>query len=235
MADQVLANLSETCRRFERHVYLKEESKKFYKAMTKKDITFINDWISAEVWNMNGKYWKHDDPAKVLLKTWTKLFEKAPVTKKSMYVYRAVFEQHAIEIIRAKTGTSIVLDRYSSFSHSPDMVRKYASLSLQSIGDSDIDICIMCIKIPKGTKYAFLSGIKREGGWSAFDKDNEMVENIDKTQGELILNPMTLIKKKNERTSVICEGKYRKKISVVTLTIAQITKSQSAAVHERSW
>jgi hypothetical protein len=57
----------------------------------------------------------------------------------------------------------------------------------------------MCVKIPKGTKY-FLSGMKLRGGFSAFTDDSKHSEIIDKTQGEIILEPMTLVKRKTNGT-----------------------------------
>jgi hypothetical protein len=69
----------------------------------------------------------------------------------------------------------------------------------------DIHMCIMCVKIPKGTKYAFLSGMKLRGGFSAFTDDSKHSEIIDKTQGEIILEPMTLVKRKTNGNHLICE------------------------------
>lgn len=224
MADKVLANLSEACERYQTHRSLKDQSKKFYDSLSGKEKKFMDDWVSAEVWNLSGVYYKQEiDMPTLMLKTWTKLFEKVPRTQKAMYVYRAVGEEHAKEIIDMKAGSTIVLDRYSSFAHSPDMVRNYALLT----SHPDVDICIMCIKVPKGTKYAFLSGMKLSGRLSAFDKGDPIIENIDRTQGELILEPVTLVKKKNNGSHLMCEGKYAKthdrtmKISVVTMSFSR--------------
>jgi hypothetical protein len=57
--------------------------------MTKQDKTFVQDWVSADVWALDGKYYRKDPEylPKLLLKTWTKMFERVPVTQKAMYVF----------------------------------------------------------------------------------------------------------------------------------------------------
>lgn len=220
MADKVLANLAESCERFKKHRALQDESRPFYESLSEKDSAFVQDWVSAEIHDLSGRYRDKDLP-RLLSKTWTKLFRKAPSTRKPMYVFRAVGDAHAKAVIDMKIGGEVTLDRFSSFAHSPDMVRNYALLA----SEPSVQMCIICVKIPAGTKYAFLSGMKLIGGFSAFSKDDPIRENIDSTQGELVLQPMTLVKKKNNGNHLICEGRYvrshdrTRKVSVVTMAV----------------
>jgi hypothetical protein len=69
---------------------------------------------------------------------------------------------------------------------------------------SNIHMCIMCVKIPKGTKYAFLSGMKLRGGFSAFTDDSKHSEIIDKTQGDHF-GAHDAGQTENQRNHLICE------------------------------
>jgi hypothetical protein len=119
--------------------------------MTKQDKTFVQDWVSADVWALDGKYYRKDpEYLPNVLKTWTKMFERVPVTQKAMYVFRMEGDAKCQESHRCQDRRRRG-DRYASFAHSPHMVREYALLQ----STPDIHMCIMCVKIPKGTKYAF--------------------------------------------------------------------------------
>jgi hypothetical protein len=63
------------------------------------------------------------------------------------FVWKAM--QNAKKVIDAKIGEDVVTDMRVLHIHR--MVREYALLQ----STPDIHMCIMCVKIPKGTKYAF--------------------------------------------------------------------------------
>jgi hypothetical protein len=56
--------------------------------MTKQDKTFVQDWVSADVWALDGKYYRKDPEylPKLLLKTWTKMFERVPDSKSNVCI-----------------------------------------------------------------------------------------------------------------------------------------------------
>jgi hypothetical protein len=59
----------------------------------------------------------------------------------------------------------------------------------------------MCVTVKEGTRFAFASGRDTGGGWSARGR-----ESIDKTQGEVVLAPMTLRKTGANRKVKLCDG-----------------------------
>jgi hypothetical protein len=67
---------------------------------------------------------------------------------------------------------------------------------------------VLCVEVRKSTPFVFISGGLERG--LSTNPQSANVEDIDNTQGEIVLAPMTLKKTdKNVRTT-ICDGFFRR-------------------------
>ncbi len=232
-ASKLLANLQDACERYELHRELKAQSATLYAALTNKHKKFIRDWIGAATDACPGEYCglSESQVLERLAAAWAPIFEKAPALKRPLHLYRAVGGDHARAIAALQVGHSVTLDRHSSFAHSPDMVRKYGMLLLDP--DDPEPICIMCVKVPKGTRFVYLGGMERTGGLGGVDRAKGL-DDIDRTQGETVLAPPLRLKKtaRNARARN-CEGvmdeRYDRthRLSVVTMTATKDARTGS--------
>jgi hypothetical protein len=205
MASSKLAvSLAESCERYAVHRELRAASEGMYSELTKGDERFIRDWVGAEIHATDGRWSRYKGTALVekLTESWDKVFRKAPKFDRAHTLYRAVSGEHAAKMAALKVGNLTVdLDRYSSFTHSPEMVRRYALFLTE-----DAPITIMCVRVRKGTPFVFLGGRKSKNGFSAFQSGREDTEDIDKTQGEVILGPLALRKSSKNTRATLCDG-----------------------------
>lgn len=199
MTDALVRSVEEACERYARHRELKALSARLYKSLTDSDKAFLKGWQGCEFCgDENAKATAH----------WDRIFAKKsmPVLPRTMVMYRAVSRAHATDVARRKTTR---IDRYSSFAHSPQMAREFA-LMLAPGGP----VTVTCVTFPKGTPFAFASGRDTGGGLSARGRDN-----IDKTQGEVVLAPMTLTKTAPNRKVTICDGVFTDRYSTTTAVV----------------
>jgi hypothetical protein len=202
MASKVVANFVEACDRYAIHRRLKLESAQLYSGLTKKEKKFLHDWISAEIHSCPGRWCNilGDSLLDKLSTAWAPIFLKAPKLERKMILYRVVKGDHAAKLASLKIGATMELDRHSSFSHSPEMAKRYAAW----LAEED-HVLVLCVEVRKSTPFVFISGWDWKGGLST-NPQAQNVEDIDNTQGEIVLAPMTLKKTdKNVRTT-ICDG-----------------------------
>ena len=199
MTDALVRSVEEACERYAKHRELKALSARLYKSLTDGDKAFLKGWQACEFCgDENVKANAH----------WDRIFARKamPVLPRTMVMYRAVDGSHASDVARRKTTR---IDRYSSFAHSPQMAREFA-LMLAPGGP----VTVMCVTFPKGTPFAFTSGRDTGGGWSARGQ-----ESIDKTQGEVVLAPMTLTKTSPNRKVTVCDGVYEERHSNTAVVV----------------
>lgn len=203
MAEHIVNNFSEACKRYEKHRELKAHSKEFYKHLTIAESRFIKKWKSADYVGMS---------LDEIQRAWHALFIKAPRLSQEHVLFRAVAGQHAAMLAELPINATVDIDRYSSFAHSADMVRKYAAFLAKPRprSRSRSTITIMCVRIPRGTPFVFLSGLDKVHADWVCDASNGL-EDIDRTQGELVLPPMRLLKTAKNQHAQMCEGVFTKK------------------------
>ena len=203
MASKAVANFVESCDRYATHQKLKSASVRLYSGLSKKQKEFLRDWISAEIHACPGRWCsaRGETLLDELSKAWAPIFLKAPKFERKTCLYRVVSGDHAAELASLKIGATMELDRHSSFSHSPDMARRYTAW----LAEED-HVVVLCVEVRKSTPFVFISGWDWNGGLSSNPSNRENVEDIDNTQGEVVLAPMTLKKtSKNVRTT-FCDG-----------------------------
>jgi hypothetical protein len=218
MAARMIANLNDACERFAAHKTLKKISDAWYVRLSKSDVKFIGDWVSAETWSGSSKKWGRLTSVQrqaLIQKEWNRVFAKAPPRLlKPTTMYRAVTGEHARLLASMKAGATVDINRYSSFAHSPDMVRKYAAFLCEP--GEKCAIVIMCVAVPKGHPFVFLGGFEHAAVQSAF-LDGSV--NIDRTQGEVVLAPGIWKKLGRNRNVDFCTPDG----TVVTLAIVSLT------------
>ena len=212
MAAALAANLTDACARYDAHRALKHASSGMYAALTAADKSFIKAWVSLEIHDIRSKSYGRLTPTalqQLLLKRWTLVIAKAPTLPRDTVMYRAVTGVHAAQIAKLKVGGTIALDRYSSFAHSPDMVRKYAGFLVEP-GAKRETVVVLCVTVARGTPFVFIGAMDFTGfGKRAYRPG---MEEIDNTQGEVVLGPMTLSKTARNRTVKMCEGTFAEEL-----------------------
>jgi hypothetical protein len=196
MADAIARSMQEACDRYAKHRELRALSAKLYRALTPVDKRFHKDWQACEF--CSDKYAAAKAP-------WDRIFARVamPVLPRDMVMYRAVSGPYAAALKRVKVGQTLTIDRYSSFTHSPQMAREFALWQMQNK-----PIVVICVTLKKGTPFFFASGRDTGGGLSARGR-----ENIDKTQGEVVLAPFKLTKTAT-KTVKLCDGMYEEKYAL---------------------
>jgi hypothetical protein len=179
---QMKNNLREAYDRYKLHSRLRDQSRKLYDTLSRKEKIYIEDYMGAEITRRGGlgggKYSKLGEHSaqRVMKSMWESIFEKAPSLSSETIMYRAICNEHGKAVSSMRMGQAIDILEYSSYAHSPDMLRKYAEFL-----DHESDICIMCVHVPTQTKFVYLSGLGKR-------KDVP----VDDTQGEVILEPCVL-------------------------------------------
>lgn len=221
MASSVIVNLGEACEMHAMHAKLKARSKGCYLRLSKPSTAFIYDWVSAETKNLDGKYGKLSEPQllSMYMREWCKIFKHVPRMAQTTTLYRAVAGAHANEISALKVGAVTHLTRFSSFAHSPEMVRQYARFLCDPSKPLE-PITIICLTVPMGQPFFFVSGFLAHGGFSANDVKNTALEDAEKTQGEVVLEPLSCKKVGRNRRGTLCDTQGNKRdVSVVTCNI----------------
>lgn len=197
MADALARSMQEACDRYANHRELKALSAKLYRALSSNDKRFLKDWQACEFCGDN--YAAAKAP-------WDRIFARVamPVLPRDMVMYRAVSGPYAGTLKKLRSGQSMTIDRYSSFAHSPQMAREFALWQMQNK-----PVAVICVMLKKGTPFFFASGRDTGGGLSARGR-----ENIDKTQGEVVLAPFQLTKTAANKTVKLCDGIYEEKYAV---------------------
>lgn len=211
MASKAVASYVEACERYALHRQLKAESADLYSSLTKTQKQFLLDWISAEIHSPSGK-WQISGKETLLDKlyrAWNPIFQKAPKFLRKTFMYRVVSGDHATELASLKVGASMELDRHSSFSHSPEMAKKY---TMWLAGEDHV--VVICLEVPKHTPYVYISGWNWKGGLSTNPSKRKDVEDIDNTQAEVVLGPMTLKKTSKNIRTAFCDGFFSKEANM---------------------
>jgi hypothetical protein len=175
-------NIREAYDRYDLHSRLRDQSYQLQRTLSRKEKTYIEDFMSAEITRHGGmgagKYSKlGEHSARRLMKSmWEYIFKKAPRLSSGMIMYRVICNEHGKTVSSFRKGVSIDIFEYSSYTHSSNMVRKYAEFL-----DEESDICIMCVHVPAGTRFIYVSGLNVGSDVS-----------VDDTQGEVILEPCVL-------------------------------------------